>query len=336
MAGGPACGTTAVAIAHTAGTCCDGRAAAWVADGTGTWTALTADALGALGMSGPGAGFVADVAPHAGGFVAVGSRPAGPDEPRPVPAAWTTADGRRWEAAEVAGAPVGGGLAELGRTADGLVAFGTVGDRAASWTSADGARRERQPLGAGLDNATAVRGTASGPPEVAWGTAPGPDGESAPALWVSAGDSGWQYAHVSHLGDELERVLAFDGGFAAFGTRFEPAGHATTKAVTAVYVSPDGADWQHVVRLADVRDVLASQRHGLVAVGASSDGSPALWASSDGRQWDAHAEDAFGGAQPAALHGIAELADGSLVVGGAVGPDDLPQAAVWTWRPPPG
>jgi hypothetical protein len=173
--------------------------------------------------SGAGEGRMRDVASVPGGYVAVGARP-GPKAEQP--AAWTSADGRKWTAVRIPALPAGvssGVLTRVAARGGVLVAIGSgrTGTPEQPYpfaaVSADGGKTwqvQTLPGGAAGGTVTAVTATPKG--HVIAGTT-GDPGDRDVALWSSADGRAWRAVPARGTGldgpgDQRLTTLAVAGG----------------------------------------------------------------------------------------------------------------------------
>lgn len=279
----------------------DADAAVWLSSDGEAWTRVESPALGGAGAQG-----MEELVIAPAGIVAVGWDSSGGDVDA---AAWFSVDGVTWEKA--------GGDAfrneghEEARTVlaagDGFIAagFAVIGREAdaAVWMSPDGRKWSRSD-----DPALAEPGTQRissltlGPHGlIAGGTNFIPNELGVYALdarlWTSSDGSSWTAVdHPAFSGEGwqyITSVVATPGGLVAAGGDILGAPGQDNDA--AVWISPDGLDWERVDDPDFTRDraqqisAITLGPDGLIAVGydtaLSGDRLPAVWNSTDGRAW---------------------------------------------------
>jgi hypothetical protein len=247
-----------------------------------------------------GPGFVSDVVDADGRLVAIGS--AATTSAASTPQAWTSMDGRTWDAAAVDG---DGRMAGVARAEGGsLVAVGerATGNafRAVAWFSPDGATWTVIDDDGEFDAApgcasTTLEDVAAGPAGFVavgaeWGE--GSCGQHA-AAWWSADGVNWMRA-VDPGGHAMHAVVQTKDGFAAAGAGTADANEG---ARAAAWWSADGQAWTQADAIdgvdgfygAEIK-ALAVDTHGVAAVGYSINTetgalAPAAWRSGDGLTW---------------------------------------------------
>ena len=231
-------------------------------------------------------------------------------------------------------------------TQTGIVAVGfenTEDFDAAVWTSPDGVVWSRVPhdeVVFGGNNTQTMRSVAALGPLI---TAVGNDrsfGDWDAAAWASDG-SLWARAPFGEvLGGEANQQM---DGVAATDSGFVAVGHEETDEDwdTAVWTSPDGANWSRVPHDEAVfggdgnQEALsvATTSMGIVVVGWENkeDFDAAVWTSPDGVVWSRvpHDEAVFGGDDTQTMRGVAGSASGYVAVGNDHSGGDW-DAAAWT------
>lgn len=217
------------------------------------------------------------------------------------------------------------------RGGPGFVAGGQVGDRAAVWTSSDGAHWQR----------VAVPGPV-GPPRRTVRILDVAAGQSAlvavgfeafatttrAAAWISVDGTRWRRVGLGNrvFGGsryvQMTNVISWRGGFLATGS--ESTGDETLH--IRIWESVDGRSWEAIpsaqAGFASDRDEtifeLAAGQGRLVAVGRS-DGRATAWTSTDGVNWRrvVQEESVFGPDPEQALYGVTAGGPGFVAVGEA-------------------
>jgi hypothetical protein len=272
-------GAEVVAVGTIAGR---GPAAWFSADGI-TWSRASS-------MPSTGAGVLSDVIATAQGYVAVGSNDDGA-------IAWRTADGRNWTGATVEAAD-GAILRRIAQGSRGMVALGGYENGGiediAVWTSADGSSWMQVAPAPALPSRTQPWSIAIGPALDVMIGAAFEDGVGWHAsAWSSMDDKAWSEVPAFDRAENLAGIrdaIYWQSGFVAVGG--STAGASTGTAGPAVWLSPDGIEWQAVGGVPGAinnRDVIleavASGGRGLVAVGGNAKGTVGVWTSTDGRDW---------------------------------------------------
>jgi hypothetical protein len=114
----------------------------------------------------------------------------------------------------------------------------------------------------------------------------GGDAAGVASAWLSTDASAWtRSAFDAELRGSLNAVLAAPDGF--IGAGYEGEAHGEQR--SAVWTSPDARSWKRVpdaaVFAAAHVNGLASSVDGVIAVGATADGSAVSWVSADGQRW---------------------------------------------------
>lgn len=207
--------------------------------------------------------------------------------------AWTSPDGRTWQATPLPDAGDGGATA-LVALAGQLVAVGSVSMRATAWTSVDGLEWQRIPDDFDLQPAPGFASTelsrvTAGPVGlVAAGTEWGDRGQH-PGVWRSADGRDWVRATAPPGGSGARDILATADGYV-----LAVADNARTGEMThaAFWFSSDGLEWTAAPDIHSfgnaVPQGLAVRDGTIVAVGyrvTSTGLAPMVWTSTDGRAW---------------------------------------------------
>ncbi|MDX1469323.1 MAG: hypothetical protein R3258_08270, partial [Acidimicrobiia bacterium] len=302
-------------------------------------------------FGGNGSQWMFDVTAGGPGFVAVGASARLLSRTAVV---WTSTDGISWTRVSDDQAFAGEeDYAEMRAvTTDGstFVAVGMVGVQspdAAVWTSPDGVAWTRVSdangdLGGTLrQEMDAV--TAGGPGFVAVGREFDIDSfEEDAAVWTSIDGAAWTRVVSDALSSEGDQrmygVTAGGPGLVAVGLDW----WVEIPPDAAVWVSPDGANWERVPHsevfagpsYQQMMAVTAGD-HGVVAVGLSvhvpGEGSEAtVWVSSDGVNWSLvpHDDASLGGESDQEMHYVVQFGD-QLVAVGLSGPASDLDAAAW-------
>jgi len=217
-----------------------------------------------------------------------------------VHSAWTTTDGRTWQATPLPDVGEGGAIGLV--AIDGqLVAIGSASSsqdphstRATAWTSVDGRAWQRIPDDPDLQptpgfDQVQLSGVTAGPAGlVAVGIEWGGAGQHAGA-WRSTDGRDWVRATTSLGGSGARDVLATADGYVLAAADNARTGEMTR---TAFWFSSDGLAWTPAAddpSFVDAEPQSLAVRDGtLVAVGyrvTSAGLAPMVWTSTDGRAW---------------------------------------------------
>jgi hypothetical protein len=197
-------------------------------------------------------------------------------------AIWTSGDGTRWMRQEFRR---GTGIQAITAADTGYIALGwsadvvPVGDgfchEPRSWTSSDGRRWAETELEMGFQCVGFLDVVPVGDGFVAVRNVE--EGDASPSLWGPAIDvNDPSDGHVSAVTLGAPGLVAVNREMDAYGGPW----------ADTLWTSRDGAEWELVADMegAFVSDIAADNGL-LVAVGHSPDRTPALWASTDGRDW---------------------------------------------------
>ncbi len=341
----------------------------WMVAGCGAaGSPATSSPSGSPSASGPawevGAapGIVNDATSVDGAIVAVGSTAPTEASPIGVAAAWTSLDGKTWDAA-----PVDGSASRMMAVARGPRSFVAVGNDDASgnrpvvWTSDDGRSWTKVPGSTAFEPAqgcasTSLEDVAAGPDGfVAVGVEWGDCGQHGSA-WFSPDGSTWTRAPSATGGNGTRVIIATDAGYIAAGAADATANEGMR---AAFWWSPDGRTWTLAPDMVDFHGAepaaLAATASGFLAIGSAIQAQgilPAQWRSSDGQSWErveaAGLSDVSAGGPgdptgeqraPMALAGELLVVDDGLVATGAAttvpaggGGEEIPpwRLIVWT------
>ena len=178
-----------------------------------------------------------------------------------------------------------------------LVAYGTVGTDAVTWTASDAGHWQRMPVSPSMRGAV-VRSVAAAPNGwlIAVGATLGPDGQETPVAWTSPDGAAWKRVAVPRngRGGEMSDVVAGPGGLVAVGWQDTDIGTHP-----AIWASANGSVWSAVPfspggGATGTIQAIAHAESGYVAVGTiQPDGllsAGAAWTSADGRAWSSVAD----------------------------------------------
>ena len=319
----------------------------WLSSDGTSWSRIPIDGSprGAVSLSGVASG-------ASGTLVAVGQ------DSENEPAAWFSADGTTWRRANVRLPAIGGdadGMFTVVPDGVGFIATGRSGDGGYLWRSADGTSWEPIPdesvFGGPGDQGlgTVVRG---GPGFVIGGydRPPGDAYQGSAAVWTSTDGASWtrvaEQSGVFASGGFTSMQVVFAGGPGLIGMGSSDLLLAN-QGNTAVWTSPDGANWSRAPDQASLAGASISavepSGQGFVAVGYIRTGkrrTGVVWTSADGLTWDrVDAGDAFASFASASggdvyVEGLASSPSGLVAVGGDVyvtpGGSAVYVGAIWT------
>jgi hypothetical protein len=260
---------------------------------------------------------------------------------RACAAAWTSADGRRWDRVVDLPAADDTPLAAVAARGSTVVAVGRHGTAPAVWASADSLHWQEAQLPVASGVASDVAGpvqaaaVAGGSDFAVGGWAGAPNAVPSARFWVSPDARHWTVATLApaeKLDSRVVAIAAARGRFVAVGET-GPEGSPTG---SAAWWSDDGRRWSRVPPATLPPDAtleaVGAAPTGFVAVGSSVARDRAVvWLSSDGRHWSPAAD------QPAFHHfglklrmrGVAAGGPGLVVVGASLFGTQFGTASVW-------
>ena len=306
-------------------------------------------------------GIVSDATSVDGTIVAVGSTAPTDASPIGVAAAWTSLDGKTWDAATVDGSA--SRMMAVARGLSGFVAVGNLdgsGSRPVVWTSGDGRSWTEVPGSTAFEPvqgcaSTSLEDVAAGPGGfAAVGVEWGDCGQHGSA-WFSPDGRTWTRAPSATGGNATRVIIATDAGYIAAGAADASANEGMR---AAFWWSSDGRAWTLAPDVIDFHGAepaaLAATASGFTAVGSAIQAQailPAQWRSIDGQAWErvqaAGLSDVSAGGPgdptgeqraPMALAGELLVADDGLVATGAAttvpvgsGGEEIPRWRLIVW-----